>query len=258
MKDFLTTGKTTGKQMTPLIIGGIALILFLAIMLYGLVSGRTGFNNEPVPLIKVDQPVKTAPDGVYIRPEPHRDITVFDVFDENDTNTDEIGELLQQVEEPDIGIDNDMSVSEVAQAKPAPQPQAEPVPAPAPKPAPKATPAPEPQVKAAPAPATQPKKPEPEPQVKPTPAIKTGYYIQLAAFADESSARDHWQGLQTQHQALLKTHPHLVQAWRDETSDKLFYRLLLGPFDDKNQGENLCERLQKLSQNCFVRQLRAE
>ncbi len=234
--------------MTPLIIGGIALILFLAIMLYGLISGRTGFNNEPVPLIKVDQPVKTAPDGVYIRPEPHRDITVFEVFDANNTDTDEIGELLQQVEEPDIGIDNDISESEIVAHAEDDEPQV--------KPAPQPKPAPEPQVKVAPAPATQPKKPEPA--APPAPAIKTGYYIQLAAFADESSARDHWQGLQTQHQDLLKTHPHLVQAWRDETSDKLFYRLLLGPFDDKNQGENLCERLQKLSQNCFVRQLRAE
>ena len=220
--------------MTPLIIGGIALILFLAIMLYGLISGRTGFNNEPVPLIKVDQPVKTAPDGVYIRPEPHRDITVFDVFDESE-NTDEIGELLQQVEEPDINTNNDVSQNDVAPTKPKQQARPAPVTTPVPKPAP------------------QPQKPAPA-----TPTIKTGYYIQLAAFADKSSARDHWQALQSQHQNLLKTHPHLVQAWRDETSDKVFYRLLLGPFDDKNQGDNLCERLQKLSQNCFVRQLRAE
>ncbi len=232
LKDFLTTG----RQMTPLIIGGIALVLFLAIMLYGLISGRTGLNNEPVPLIKVDQPVKTAPDGVYIRPEPHRDITVFDVFDENDNNNDgEIGELLQQVEEPDIGTNNDISDNDIAQAEPQPTP----------KPAPKPTPAPQP-------------KPAPKPAPTPAPAIKNGYYIQLAAFADKSSASDHWQALQSKHETLLKTHPHLVQSWRDETSDKVFYRLLLGPFDDKNQGDNLCERLQKLSQNCFVRQLRVE
>ncbi|MCH9844311.1 MAG: SPOR domain-containing protein [Alphaproteobacteria bacterium] len=244
MKDFLTTG----RQMTPLIIGGIALVLFLAIMLYGLISGRTGFNNEPVPLIKVDQPVKTAPDGVYIRPEPHRDNTVFDVFDENE-NDDEIGELLQQVEEPDIGANNDLSENDIAQAEPQPAPKADVpkeviAPTPTPKPAPKPTPAPTP----APAPSA----------TSATPAIKNGYYIQLAAFADESSASDHWQALQSKHEALLKTHPHLVQSWRDETSDKVFYRLLLGPFDDKTLGDNLCERLQKLSQNCFVRQLRAE
>ena len=235
--------------MTPLIIGGIALVLFLAIMLYGLVSGRTGLNNEPVPLIKVDQPVKTAPDGVYIRPEPHRDITVFDVFDENENENDEIGELLQQVEEPDIATNNDFSENDIAQAEPQPTPAPQPQPAATPKPTPTPQPKPTPEPKSA---------PTPQPKLTPTPTIKNGYYIQLAAFADESSASDHWQALQSKHETLLKTHPHLVQSWRDETSDKVFYRLLLGPFDDKTLGDNLCERLQKLSQNCFVRQLRAE
>ena len=71
-------------HVLPLMIGSIAFVIFVAIMLYGLISGRAGLDSKPVPLLKSDTALKTAPDGLHIRPEPHRDITVFDVFNERE------------------------------------------------------------------------------------------------------------------------------------------------------------------------------
>ncbi len=228
--------KTANKQITPLIIGGGALMLFLAIMFYGLFSGRTGLGNDPIPLIKVDRPVKIAPDGVHIRPEPHRDITVFDVFDENAANTEESSNLLQKIEEP--------TLSELNGAEKAPEMNLENI---------QKEPVQVQPIKQPPAKAKEAIKTPPSSSKKAS--INAGHYIQLAAFADATSAQENWNALQAKHQTLLANTPYVVQEWRDPNRNKLFYRLLVGPFNNKNKADDLCARLQKLSQNCFTRQL---
>lgn len=236
------------RSLLPLLIGGSALLAFLAIMLYGLLSGRTGGDNQPIPLLKPEVPVKSATDGLHIRPEPHRDITVFDVFDENNTPAEDEVNLLESTEELQFTkafpAKDDIKQVDITQipVKPAEKPvaqvtqPAQPVVAP-----PKAVQAPPKAVKPAPKVVSQ--------------QVQAGHYIQLAAFADKLSAENNWNALKDKHQDILAQAPHFVQIWRDTKNDKVFYRLLIGPYDNKKTADDLCDRLQKLSQNCFTRRL---
>ena len=228
-------------HILPLIIGSIAFVIFVAIMLYGLISGRAGLDSKPVPLLKSDTALKTAPDGLHIRPEPHRDITVFNVFNEQQEDKTEDINLLDNLQEPNIDLskttqkrdttkqlsqdeyqaENNISrtTAEELDTKPAVKPKAKPAPASASK------------------------------------AIPKGFFIQLAAFADENSAFNNWKSLQKQHHDLLGAQKHYIQQWTNTKNNKIFHRLLLGPFASRDSAVQLCRKLKTIKQNCFVRKI---
>ncbi len=232
-------------HILPLIIGSVALVLFVSIMLYGLISGRSGLGTDPVPLLKTNGPVKTAPDGLHIRPEPHRKNTVFDVFDATSPSRNEQEvQMLESSEEPDFSKINrtkipepdpanqkndnankivaDQSASETLAAIP-----------------------------------VKPKSTQPTKSAKmPTPTA--GHFIQLAAFIDENTALNSWQNLKTTHANLLAKEKPWIKKWEDLNNNKVFYRLLIGPFTKRESAETLCNKLQNLNQSCFVRNLPAQ
>lgn len=144
------------------------------------------------------------------------------------------------------------AVAQPAPTKPAPEKPVVAKPAPA-KPAPVATapakPAPVKPVPVKPAPAKPvPAKPMP---ATPAPAAKTGgWVLQLGAYTSESDATAAWKSAQAKFGGLLSGHGYHIQK-ADTGGGKVWYRLRVTGFADKDAAAALCAKLKAGGGACF-------
>ena len=108
----------------------------------------------------------------------------------------------------------------------------------------------------------EPVKPTPQPTAKPapkpapktasaTPAVASGWQVQLAASRAASAANAEGERLKKKHNDVLgKLAVHVVRA--DLGAKGVFYRIRLGPAQSKEQARSICATLSKRGQGCLV------
>lgn len=76
------------------------------------------------------------------------------------------------------------------------------------------------------------------------------YRVQLAAVRDEEDAQRAWDVFQQQIGPFISGMEPFFE--RAETSNGIFYRLQVGPFDGNGEADRLCNELKKQDVSCFV------
>jgi cell division protein FtsN len=84
-------------------------------------------------------------------------------------------------------------------------------------------------------------------------AISGDYVVQVGAYDAATLASAAWDAMQKKHGALLGTLRPDVQV-ADLGSKGTWYRLRVGPFNDKDSAQNLCTSLKAQGQDCLVRE----
>ena len=104
----------------------------------------------------------------------------------------------------------------------------------------------------APAPKADVAKAPPAPAVSKTAtAVKTGsYLLQVGAYKSEEEATAAWKAYQAKHAALLSGFGPDIQ--RADVGDKVWYRLRIASFADKDTAVAVCDRLKAQNGNCFL------
>lgn len=259
------------------LIAGFAVLLALAAFVLVLwfvfqdeqVTGRGG-DSDAVPVVRApDSPDRQRPTEPGGAPVPDRDKSVFNTFNRNDTSESEAVERLLPAPEaalPDTlppvrpdgdAIDADADADGDGDNVIIVSERPEPVPPPA-----DAVPA----VSAPPAPPAKPaqtiadlvvRSEQKVAGVKPTAAGSTTatasgeWQVQLAAFRDETSAREAWAAARKKLPDILGGQkPDIVRA--DLGDRGVYYRLRTGDFDSKSAAETFCQPLVARGQGCIA------
>jgi len=77
------------------------------------------------------------------------------------------------------------------------------------------------------------------------------YRIQLASSRSEDEARGLWKRISSQYSAIVGDHEPIIEKTELGTLGT-FYRLQLGPFDDKRQSLQLCNSFKRSGVECFL------
>ena len=77
------------------------------------------------------------------------------------------------------------------------------------------------------------------------------YRIQLASSRSEDEARSYWQRISSQHRGIVGEREPIIEKTELGTLGT-FYRLQLGPFDDKRQSLQLCNSFKRSGVECFL------
>jgi cell division protein FtsN len=82
-------------------------------------------------------------------------------------------------------------------------------------------------------------------------AAKAGsYLLQVGAYKSEEEATAAWKSYQAKHAALLSGFGPDIQ--RADVGDKVWYRLRIASFADKDTAVAVCDRLKAQNGNCFL------
>lgn len=84
-------------------------------------------------------------------------------------------------------------------------------------------------------------------------AVSGSYVVQVGAFDGSELASTAWTTLRKKHGDLLADLRPDVQL-ADLGSKGIWYRLRIGPFDNKASAHSLCDKLKQRRQDCLVRQ----
>lgn len=77
------------------------------------------------------------------------------------------------------------------------------------------------------------------------------FYIQLASLVSEKAARNHWRKISGKNAKLLKTADVAIER-AVLKGDRVYFRLLLGPFLDLPEARHFCSMLKRNKQKCLV------
>ena len=77
------------------------------------------------------------------------------------------------------------------------------------------------------------------------------YRIQLASSRSEDEARSYWQRISAQHRGIVGEREPIIEKTELGTLGT-FYRLQLGPFEDKRQSLQLCNSFKRSGVECFL------
>ena len=149
-----------------------------------------------------------------------------------------------------------LQLDQIARAATSAQPQV----ATAPAPQPETTPAPRPpvnqpasqQAQATPQATQPPTSPQPAPQPVAAPSTTGRYALHIASFRDPATVEPGWQQLQTRYPALLQQRQARVQSIDLGSKRGTYYRLKVGPFEDKASAGGLCNKLKTLGNDCVL------
>lgn len=99
-------------------------------------------------------------------------------------------------------------------------------------------------------------KPKAKAKTQPKPAVKAGtegydfYRVQLGSFLTERTAKNAWRQVRRNHSNLTKDmQDYISQA---VVSGKTYYRLSIGPLDNRTAADNTCLYFKTRGQACFV------
>ena len=81
---------------------------------------------------------------------------------------------------------------------------------------------------------------------------KKRFRIQLASLRSETILRKTWRKILKKHQKLLKNKKMFIKKKTFSGSRGTFYRLQVGPFQQRRQAAKLCNQLKAKKQGCFV------
>jgi len=77
------------------------------------------------------------------------------------------------------------------------------------------------------------------------------FFIQLASLVSDKAARNHWRKISDKNAAILKKADVAIEK-AVLKGDRVYYRLLLGPFLDLPEARHLCSVLKRNEQKCLV------
>ena len=77
------------------------------------------------------------------------------------------------------------------------------------------------------------------------------FYIQLASLDSESAARNKWRKVTRANAAILKKADAAIEKATPK-GDRVYYRLLIGPYQDLPEARHVCSTLKRNKQSCFV------
>ena len=83
------------------------------------------------------------------------------------------------------------------------------------------------------------------------PGVKRSYRVQLSSSRSEQEARDDWRRLSSQYAQLLGAREPLVEKTELGTLGT-FYRLQIGPFDEKKVPLQICNDFKRRGLDCFL------
>jgi cell division protein FtsN len=88
------------------------------------------------------------------------------------------------------------------------------------------------------------------PAAKPVKAASGSFLLQIGAYKSEDEAAAAWKTYQAKHATLLSGFaPDIQQA---TVGDKVWFRLRIASFADKDTASALCDRLKAQNGNCFL------
>jgi cell division septation protein DedD len=95
---------------------------------------------------------------------------------------------------------------------------------------------------------------EPEPEVTPVPPTATsGYLVQLSATGSPEEAEATYERLQSRHASILgNLDPNIQRADLGERG--VFYRVRVGPWQQRDEATGVCEALKAAGADCYVTQ----
>jgi peptidoglycan hydrolase-like protein with peptidoglycan-binding domain len=77
------------------------------------------------------------------------------------------------------------------------------------------------------------------------------FFIQLASLVSDEAARRHWRKISAKNEAILKKSGVAIEK-AVLKGDRVYFRLLLGPFLDLPEARHVCTVLQRNKQKCLV------
>ena len=85
-------------------------------------------------------------------------------------------------------------------------------------------------------------------------ASKPMPYLQVGAYRSEAEAKRAWSKISGKYSSVLGTNKHVIMR-ADLKNKGTFYRLRVGPYNNKNKAVNICNSLKARSQGCmFIQQ----
>jgi cell division septation protein DedD len=101
---------------------------------------------------------------------------------------------------------------------------------------------------------------EPEPEIAPEPApisipptAASGFLVQLSATGSQEEAEATYSRLQERYASVLGAlEPNIQRA--DLGEKGIYYRVRVGPWDERDQAIGVCEALKSAGADCYVTQ----
>ncbi len=82
---------------------------------------------------------------------------------------------------------------------------------------------------------------------------KLFFYVQIASLSKKDLVQKEWQRLKSKHSNNMKNLIYISQK-ANLKDNRIFYRLLVGKFKNKNMAREFCEKL-NMKENCIIKKI---